>query len=93
MRMEALKFSTYDYLFLKYRSVVVKLVDIADEYYPTLKKATLNKMANDNEFPFPVFKLDQKSRTAPYFVNIKDLADAIDKEHQSSAKDFATFHR
>lgn len=91
--MGVLQFSTYDYLFLKHRSVVVKLIDVAEEYYPALKKATVNKMANDGEFPFPVFKLDQKSRTAPYFVNLRDLADALDKEHQSAAKDFATFHR
>lgn len=91
--MGALQFSTYDYLFLKYRSVVVKLADVADEYYPALKKATVNKMALDNEFPFPVFKLDQKSRTAPYFVNLRDLADALDKEHQAASKDYATFHQ
>ncbi|WP_111860393.1 pyocin activator PrtN family protein [Acinetobacter sp. CFCC 10889] len=91
--MGVLQFSTYDFLFLKFRSVMVKLTDVADEYYPTLKKTTINKMANANEFPFPVFKMDQKSRTAPYFVNIKDLADALDKEHQTAAKDFATFHQ
>lgn len=91
--MAALQFTTYDFLFLKYRSVVVKLSEVADEYYPALKKATISKMANDNEFPFPVFKIDQKSRTAPYFVNIRDLADALDKEHQTAAKDYATFHR
>lgn len=91
--MGVLQFSTYDYLFLKHRAVVVKLLDIADEYYPSLKKATVHQMATENKFPFPVFKLDQKSRTAPYFVNLRDLADALDKEHQSASKDFATFHQ
>ena len=46
--MEALQFSTYDYLFLKHRSVVVKLLDVADEYYPSLKKATVHQMATEN---------------------------------------------
>lgn len=91
--MGAIQFSTYDYLFLKYRSVVVKLVDIAEDYYPALKKTTLNKMATENDFPFPVFKMDQKSRTAPYFVNIKDLADVLDRQYQEASKDYATFHR
>jgi len=91
--MGAMQFSTYDYLFLKYRSVVVKLVDIADDYYPALKKTTLNKMATENDFPFPVFKMDQKSRTAPYFVNIKDLAEVLDRQYQEASKDYATFHQ
>jgi len=50
--MGVLQFSTYDYLFLKHRAVVVKLLDVADEYYPSLKKQPCIKWRLKTSSPF-----------------------------------------
>ncbi|MFX5537781.1 pyocin activator PrtN family protein, partial [Acinetobacter baumannii] len=48
--------------------------------------------ANNQEFPFSVFKIDSSKR-APFLVHVKDLADILDKKYSEAAKDFATFHQ
>ena len=84
--------NTTDYLFIKYRSMTVGLLDVAKDYYPHLSKAELLRKAGHQDFPFSVFKLD-KSKRAPYLVRVQDLAEALDKEYEIAAKDFATLHR
>lgn len=90
--MDALKLNTIDYLFIKYRSMTVELMTIVADYYPHLSKAEALRKANNQEFPFSVFKIDQSKR-APFLVHVKDLADILDKQYSEASKDFATFHR
>lgn len=90
--MDALKLNTIDYLFIKYRSMTVELMTIVTDYYPHLSKAEALRKANNQEFPFSVFKIDQSKR-APFLVHVKDLADILDKQYSEASKDFATFHR
>lgn len=90
--MDALKLKTIDYLFIKYRSMTVELMTIVTDYYPHLSKAEALRKANNQEFPFSVFKIDQSKR-APFLVHVKDLADILDKQYSEASKDFATFHR
>jgi len=87
-----LKFKTEDYLFMKYRGMAIELMDIVSDYYPHLSKAEALRKANNQEFPFSVFKIDQSKR-APFLVHVKDLADILDKQYSEASKDFATFHR
>ncbi|MFJ0261776.1 pyocin activator PrtN family protein [Acinetobacter baumannii] len=90
--MDALKLNTIDYLFIKYRSMTVELMTIVTDYYPHLSKAEALRKANNQEFPFSVFKIDQSKR-APFLVHVKDLANILDKQYSEASKDFATFHR
>lgn len=90
--MDALKLNTFDYLFIKYRSMTVELMTIVADYYPHLSKAEALRKANNQEFPFSVFKIDQSKR-APFLVHVKDLADILDKKYSEASKDYATFHR
>ena len=90
--MDALKLNTIDYLFIKYRSMTVELMTIVTDYYPHLSKAEALRKANNQEFPFSVFKIDQSKR-APFLVHVKDLANILDNQYSEASKDFATFHR
>ena len=90
--MDALKLNTIDYLFIRYRSMTVELMTIVTDYYPHLSKAEALRKANNQEFPFSVFKIDQSKR-APFLVHVKDLANILDKQYSEASKDFATFHR
>ena len=90
--MDALKLNTFDYLFIKYRSMTVELMTIVADYYPHLSKTEALRKANNQEFTFSVFKID-KSKRAPFLVHVKDLADVLDTEYSKAAQDYATFHR
>lgn len=90
--MDALKLNTFDYLFIKYRSMTVELMTIVADYYPHLSKAEALRKANNQEFPFSVFKIDQSKR-APFLVHVKDFAEVLDTEYSKAAKDYSTFHR
>lgn len=76
--MSTLLMNMNDYLFIKYRSMTVELMTIVSDYYPHLSKAEALRRANNQEFPFSVFKIDQSKR-APFLVHVKDLADILDK--------------
>ena len=54
--MGVLKIDTSDYLFMKYRSMTVELMTIVSDYYPHLSKAEALRKANNQEFPFSVFR-------------------------------------
>lgn len=90
--MAAIQLNTVDYLFMKYRSMTVNLVDLACDYYPHLTKAEVLRKANNQDFPFSVFKID-KSKRAPFLVHVQEFASVLDKQYQEASKDFATFHR
>ncbi|AXY55734.1 pyocin activator protein PrtN [Acinetobacter chinensis] len=90
--MKSLQLTATDYLFMKYRSMIVELMTIVADYYPHLSKAEALRKANNQEFPFSVFKIDQSKR-APFLVHVKDLADILDKQYSEASKDFATFHQ
>ncbi|WPP98056.1 pyocin activator PrtN family protein [Acinetobacter pittii] len=72
--MGAFQLNTADYLFMKYRSMTVELMSVVQDYYPHLSKAEALRKANNQEFPFSVFKIDSSKR-APFLVHVKDLAD------------------
>ncbi|WP_332604738.1 pyocin activator PrtN family protein [Acinetobacter sp. ESBL14] len=86
------EFSTEDYLFMRYRSIVVKLDDLCSDYYPHLQKKVINEKASKQDFPFPCFKLDG-SQKSPWFVHLNEFANALDKRHELALKDFSTLHR
>jgi len=88
----SIKIDTSDYLFMRYRSMAVELMTIVADYYPHLSKAEALRKANNQDFPFSVFKIDQSKR-APFLVHVKDLADVLDQKYSEASKDFATFHR
>lgn len=69
--------TTSDYLFLKYRSVHIKLEDVVKEYYPNLNKENMLTRARQQRFPFTCFRIDESQKGA-FFVNLHELADAID---------------
>ena len=90
--MVTFQLNTLDYLFIRYRSMTVDLLLIVSDYYPHLSKAEALRKANNQEFPFSVFKID-KSKPAPFLVHVKDFANVLDKQYSEASKDFATFHR
>lgn len=90
--MGSITIDTSDYLFMRYRSMAVELMTIVADYYPHLSKAEALRKANNQDFPFSVFKIDQSKR-APFLVHVKDLADVLDQKYSEASKDFATFHR
>ena len=84
--------SMNEYLFMKYRSMAVDLMTIVKDYYPHLSKAEALRKANNQEFPFSVFKID-KSKRAPFLVHLNDFANVLDKRYLEASKDFATFYQ
>lgn len=77
---------------MKYRSMTVELMTVIADYYPRLSKAEALRKANNQDYPFSVFKMDQSKR-APFLVHVKDLADVLDKKYSEASKDYATFHQ
>ncbi|MFH4044027.1 pyocin activator PrtN family protein, partial [Acinetobacter baumannii] len=75
--MGVFQLNTADYLFMKYRSMTVELMTVVQEYYPHLSKAEALRKANNQEFPFSVFKIDPSKR-APFLVHVQDLAGILD---------------
>lgn len=82
-----MKLSTKDFLFLQFKTRMIRLTDIGAEYYPHLSLRNLRDKANRQEFPFACFQLD-KSNKAPYFVDIDDLAAALEDAHKQTARDW-----
>ena len=72
--------------------MTVDLLLIVSDYYPHLSKAEAFRKANNQDYPFSVFKIDQSKR-APFLVHIEDLAAVLDKQYSEASKDFATLHR
>lgn len=68
--MSCFQINTTDLLFIKYRSMIVELMTIVADYYPHLSKAEALRKANNQEFPFSVFKIDQSKR-APFWCTLK----------------------
>ncbi len=72
--------------------MTIELMTVIADYYPHLSKAEALRKANNQEFPFSVFKIDQSKR-APFLVRVEDLANLLDTEYSKASKDFATFHQ
>ena len=85
--MEYLNINTVDYLFLKFRSNLIKLDDVSKEYYPHLCKEKVLEKARLQKFPFVCFRIDE-SQKGPFFVEITELAKAFDEIYRNSYKDF-----
>ena len=90
--MVAFQINTLDDLYMQYWSMTVDLLLIVSDYYPHLSKAEALRKANNQDYPFSVFKIDQSKR-APFLVHVKDLADVLDKKYSEASKDYATFHQ
>ncbi len=74
-------------LFLRYKTPVVALNTIVDDYLPHLNAKTARRKANKYNLPFPTFQTD-KSAQSEYFVNLTDLAVWLEKEHQQACQDW-----
>lgn len=74
---------TIDYLFLKYRTLHIKLEDITKEFYPHLCKEKVLERARQKKFPFACFRFDD-SQKSPFFVHIHELANAFDEIYGKS---------
>lgn len=85
-------FDTAHYLFAKYNfSPVVQLFTVVEDFYPHLSKAEVLRKAGNQDFPFCVFKID-KSKRAPYWVHVKDLAVVVDNHLKEAHKDYANLY-
>ena len=80
-----MKISTTDYLFIKYKVLVIPLTEIVNDYYPHLSKAKMMERARQQEFPFTCFRLDS-SQKAPYFVHLNELAKLFDEQYLDASK-------
>ncbi len=74
--------ATHDYLFLKFRSVHIKLEDVVKEYYPNLCKENMLARAREKRFPFTCYRIDESQKGA-FFVNLHELAEAIDNIYRT----------
>jgi hypothetical protein len=81
--------NTIDYLFLKFRSVYIKLEDVCKEYYPHLCKEKVLEKARQHKFPFVCFRIDD-SQKAPFFVRIEELASVLDEIYAQNYRGFQT---
>lgn len=79
--------NTADYLFLKFKSTLIKLDDICKEYYPHLCKEKVLEKARQQKFPFTCFRIDD-SQKGPFFVEIGELANVLDNIYKSSYQGF-----
>ncbi|ENV46382.1 hypothetical protein P255_00521 [Acinetobacter brisouii CIP 110357] len=75
--------NTADYLFLKYRTHLIKLEDITKDFYPNLCKEKILEKARQHKFPFSCIRLDD-SQKGPLFVHLNELANAFDEIYRKS---------
>lgn len=85
------KISIQDYLFLQFGKLVVELREVCEIYYPHLKQSQINRLASEQGFAFPCFRLAD-SQKSPYFVHLSDLANALDKAKNAVKADHLKLH-
>lgn len=78
--------STVMLLSWQFQAPAVKLEDILHDYLPNLSLVVANKMAKEQQLPFPVFKIIDSNK-APWMVSIFDLANHIDSRRQFASED------
>ena len=81
------RLNTAHYLFLKFKSTFIKLEDVSKEYYPHLCKEKVLEKARQQKFPFTCFRIDE-SQKGPFFVNIVELATALDEIYNKGYQNF-----
>ncbi|MCE1270317.1 MAG: pyocin activator PrtN family protein [Acinetobacter sp.] len=81
------RLSTVDYLFLKFRSVYIKLEVVSKEFYPTLGRDKMLEKARQQKFPFTCFRMDE-SQKGEFFVDIHELARVLDEIYVRSYQSF-----
>jgi hypothetical protein len=79
--------NTADYLFLKFKSTLIKLDDVSKEYYPHLCKEKVLEKARQKKFPFTCFRIDE-SQKGTFFVEIHELAQVLDDIYKNSYQSF-----
>ena len=70
-------------LILRYKSPVVALKDIVEDYMPHISLEAAKQRAAKCKLPFPAFKID--GNKSEYFVNLANVAvwlDSLQKESQ-----------
>lgn len=77
-------------LMMKYRSPIVQLSDILQDYMPHLTLAQANKRASQCRLPFPAFKIDGVK--SPYFVHLTDLEAWLNRAAKQSKNDWVQMH-
>lgn len=81
------RLNTADYLFLKFKSTLIKLEDVSKEYYPHLCKEKVLEKARQQKFPFTCFRIDESQKGA-FFVEIHELAQILDNIYKNSYQSF-----
>lgn len=77
--------STFHALLIELGDITPHLDKISEKYF-TLKPDVAYRLASKQSLPIPAFKLgDKKSK---WMVNLKDLADYIDKQHEEATKEW-----
>lgn len=74
-------------LFLRYKSPVVALSTIIQDYLPHLNETTAKRYASKCELPFPAFRTDNSNR-AVYLVNVADVAVWLENEREQARQDW-----
>jgi len=69
-----------------YGKPVVELSLVCSEFFG-INKNTAYQKANHQAFPIPTFRLDNSQRS-PFYVNLDDLAEHIDKRKQEAMDEF-----
>lgn len=80
---------TADWLFLQFRSTLIKLDDVSKEYYPHLCKEKVLEKARQQKFPFTCLRIDE-SQKGPFFVEIHELANVLDELYKKGYQNFKT---
>lgn len=83
------RLNTTDYLFLKFRSTLIKLEDVRKEFYSHLSQEKMQERARQQLLPFACFRIDD-SQKGFFFVEIHELAKALDEIYAKNYRSFQT---
>lgn len=80
--------NTIDYLFLQFRTVHIKLEDIRKQYFSHLCLEKMQEKARQQKLPFTCFRFDESSQKGYFFVEIHELARALDEIYLKNYQNF-----
>lgn len=82
---DPLNIPTLTSLLMIFSTINPTLEAVGAVFYPHLSRTKLLEKARNQSFPFTCFKLEE-SQKAPYFVHLKDLANALDTQYLEAKK-------
>ena len=91
MNTQDIRIDTGLMLAMRYKKPVVLLSTVIEDYFPHLTQTTAQRMANNQQLPFAVFKTDTSSKS-PWLVHVSDLAACMDKQNEAANKDWLAMH-